>query len=235
MVQARVKIIVLVFLCVMAAAAVSGYFVFKVDEVTFTGNIHYDDEQMETYIFGGHAPNALLYELFGDKDKEIPFIQRYDVDVEWPNKLSVTVYEKAIIGYVSYMGCNMYFDRDGTVVESSKEYYEGVPEISGLPFSSIVLDTKLDIGNDMLYRQILEITQSFRKYELSIQKVYFDKDFEATLYMGDIIVKLGNIDDCSDRLYALKQMSDKLEGMKGTLYLSDYDGSESSVIFKKDG
>lgn len=56
----------------------------------------------------------------------------------WPNKMNVAVYEKAIVGYISYMGCNMYFDKDGIVVESSSENYEDVPQITGLDFKSIV-------------------------------------------------------------------------------------------------
>ena len=46
----------------------------------------------------------------------------------------ITVYEKAVIGYIRYMGCNMYFDKDGIVVESSTETFEKVPEIIGLKF-----------------------------------------------------------------------------------------------------
>ena len=34
----------------------------------------------------------------------------------------VTIYEKAIVGYVKYMGCNMYFDKDGIVdIEALKD------------------------------------------------------------------------------------------------------------------
>ena len=100
---------------------------------------------MNQFIFGGDNPNILFYVLFGEKDKEITFVQKYDVDIEWPDKLTVTVYEKPIVGYISYMGCNMYFDKDGKVVESSSASYENVPQIEGLEFKSIVLNSKLTI------------------------------------------------------------------------------------------
>lgn len=230
----KIKIILLVLSCVLLLAGTGVYFLFRVNSVEYTGNRHYDETQLNQFLFGGHPPNALLYMLFGDKEKEIPFIQRYDVEVLWPDKMSVTVYEKAIVGYISYMGCNMYFDKDGIVVESSSEYYEGVPEISGLSFRSIVLDSKLDVGNDAVFGQILELTQAFDKYDLDINKVYFNAAYEVTLHMGDIKIMLGSAADCTDKLYALKQMSGKLSDMRGTLYLSDYNGSESSIIFKKE-
>jgi hypothetical protein len=47
-------------------------------------------------------------------------------------------------------------------------------------------------------------------------------------------VELGSVDDCTEKLFALKQMEDSLKGMKGTLYLSDFNGNTSSVIFKKE-
>lgn len=230
----RIKIILLVLSCVLLLAGTGVYFLFRVNRIEYTGNRHYDETQLNQYLFGGHPPNALLYMLLGNKEQKIPFIQRYDVEIEWPDKMAVTVYEKAIVGYISYMGCNMYFDKDGIVVESSSEYYEGVPEISGLSFRSIVLDSKLDVGNDAVFGQILELTQAFDKYDLDINKVYFNAAYEVTLHMGDIKILLGSAADCMDKLYALKQMSGKLTDMQGTLYLSDYNGSESSIIFKKE-
>lgn len=100
------------------------------------------------------------------------------------------MYEKAIVGYVRYMGCNMYFDKDGIVVESSTDLYENVPEIDGLNFNSIVINTKLDAGNSEIYNTILDLTQSFDKYDINVDKVYFDSSYNITLYMGDVKVSL---------------------------------------------
>lgn len=44
------------------------------------------------------------------------------------------MYEKNIVGYVHYLGKNVYFDKDGIVVESSDQEIEGVPLIKGLTF-----------------------------------------------------------------------------------------------------
>ena len=124
-------------------AAVAGmlfgvtYKVFEADTIEFVGSTHYSDEELKKYIFGGDYVNLLYFRIFGQKDTKIPFIQKYDVETDWPDRLYVTVYEKAIVGYVRYMGCNMYFDKDGIVVESSTDLYENVPQIDGLKFESI--------------------------------------------------------------------------------------------------
>ena len=182
-------------------AAVAGmlfgvtYKVFEADTIEFVGSTHYSDEELKKYIFGGDYVNLLYFRIFGQKDTKIPFIQKYDVETDWPDRLYVTVYEKAIVGYVRYMGCNMYFDKDGIVVESSTDLYENVPQIDGLKFDSIVINTKLDVGNADIYNTILDLIQSFDKYDIDVDKVYFDASYNITLYMGDVKVSLGNSKD----------------------------------------
>lgn len=55
-------------------------------------------------------------------------------------------------------------------MESSSENYEDVPQITGLDFKSIVLDAKLEVGNDAVFSQILELTQAFDKYQLGVKR-----------------------------------------------------------------
>ena len=156
------------------------------------------------------------------------------MEISWPNKMVVTVYEKPIIGYVNYMGCDMYFDKDGVIVESSTKTLSGVPQVTGLSFKSIVLNAKLEVSNPSVFSEILELAQSFDKYEITVDKIYFDSSNEVTLYMGDIKVLLGTCDELVDKLNELKQMSPDLVGRKGTLHLENYTTDTSGFIFKEE-
>lgn len=227
------RVIITTVVVIAALVGVSAY-VFRATSIEYIGGTHYAAGELNESIFGSDTPNILFYMLFGDKDKEIPFVQQYDVDVQWPDKLTVTVYEKPIVGYISYMGCNMYFDKDGTVVESSSAIYENVPQIEGLVFKSIVLNSKLEIDNISIFADILELTQAFDKYQLGIKKIYFDTSYNVTLYMNDVKVELGQLSDSSEKLFVLKQMENSIKDLKGTLDLSEYNGNNASVIFKKE-
>ena len=227
------KVIIIIFIVIAVLIAASTY-IFRAASIEYIGGTHYSPSEMNQFIFGGDNPNILFYVLFGEKDKEITFVQKYDVDIEWPDKLTVTVYEKPIVGYISYMGCNMYFDKDGKVVESSSASYENVPQIEGLEFKSIVLNSKLEIDDMSVFNTILELTQAFDKYQLGIRKIYFDSSYNVTLYMNDVKILLGKAENSAEKLFALKQMENSIKDMKGTLYLSDYDGNNSSIIFKKE-
>ena len=219
---------------ILIAVGIAVYIGFQAESITYAGNSHYSDEEMTEKIFGKDKPNVLLYKLFGNKKKTIPFIQKYDVEIQWPKKMYITVYEKSVIGYIRYMGCNMFFDKDGIVVESSTESYDKVPEIIALKFNSIVLGSKLDVGDDDIFRQILDLTQSFDKYDLDVSKVYFDSSDNLILYIEEVKVYLGNSDDYTDKLFELKQMETKFSGLKGTLYMQDYTKDSNAIIFKKD-
>ena len=193
----------------LIAACAAVYFGFRTDKITYVGNSHYSNEEMTSRIFGNDTPNTVLYTLFGNKKKTIPFIQKYDVEIQWPRGMYITVYEKAVIGYIRYMGCNMYFN-------------------------SIVLDSKLEVGDDEVFRHILDLTQSFDKYNLDVSKVYFDSSDNVILYIDEVKVYLGKSDDYTDKLFELKQMETKFAGLKGSLYMQDYTKDSSSIIFKKD-
>ena len=237
MAKARKKkrlFIISTIVAALIAACAAVYFGFRTDKITYVGNSHYSNEEMTNRIFGNDTPNTVLYTLFGNKKKTIPFIQKYDVEIQWPRGMYITVYEKAVIGYIRYMGCNMYFDKDGIVVESSTETFEKVPEIIGLKFNSIVLDSKLEVGDDEVFRHILDLTQSFDKYSLDVSKVYFDSSDNVILYIDEVKVYLGKSDDYTDKLFELKQMKTKFAGLKGSLYMQDYTKDSSSIIFKKD-
>ena len=237
MAKARKKkrlFIISTIVAALIAACAAVYFGFRTDKITYVGNSHYSNEEMTNRIFGNDTPNTVLYTLFGNKKKTIPFIQKYDVEIQWPRGMYITVYEKAVIGYIRYMGCNMYFDKDGIVVESSTETFEKVPEIIGLKFNSIVLDSKLEVGDDEVFRHILDLTQSFDKYNLDVSKVYFDSSDNVILYIDEVKVYLGKSDDYTDKLFELKQMETKFAGLIGSLYMQDYTKDSSSIIFKKD-
>lgn len=229
----HIWIIVPAAAALIAVIAAAAAFVFQVDTIEYIGDDHYSDEELTDKLFGSSKPNALLYFIAGRQNhKEIPFIQKYEVEIKWPSKMIVTIYEKPVIGYVNYMGCNMYFDRDGTIVESSTRVLSGIPLISGLQFKEIVLGSRLDVGNPDIFGRILELTQSFDKYELSADKIYFDSSGNVTLTIGEVRIMLGDCDNLTDKLFELKQMMPQLEGRKGVLHLEDFTEDTSSTIFK---
>ena len=126
----------------------------------------------------------------------------------------------------------MYFDKDGYVVESSSVKTAGVPQITGLDFSYVVLGEALPVDNSQVFESILSITKLLQKYELSADKIFFNKANEITVYFGEVKVALGsNSGVLEDKLMLLPNLLSSLEGKSGTLQMQSYDEG-GRYIFK---
>ena len=223
-------VIIILLVAVILASA-------RIKTIKVIGNNRYTSEEMVSKVFSDRWDTNAFYCFWKDKTKphkQIPFVQRYDINWEGPLAVSITVYEKNIVGYVDYMSSHMYFDKDGIVVESTTENLEGIPRIMGLTFGSIVLYKELPVQNMHVFNDILNLTGSLSDNEIKCDEIAYDDLLNATLKMGDIQVYLGSNKDMEMKIYTLKDILPNLEGLKGTLNLSDYNEStdHESYIFR---
>ena len=211
--------------------------IYTIDTVTIEGNIHYTNEEIQNMIMGDKWGQNSVYLSMKYKNKEIkdiPFIETMDVTILSPHAVKITVYEKAMAGYVEYMDQFFYFDKDGTIVESSNVRTMGIPQILGLDFDHIVLYEKLPIENETIFKQILDVTQLLNKFDINVDKIYFDKDYNITLYFGDARVKLGSTDYIDEKVMKLKSILPQLEGKKGVLRMENYSTDMEKITFELD-
>lgn len=210
---------------------------FRTTQIEYEGNTRYTSEELTNYIFGGkYNVNTLIYYFFTNKREKavIPFVQDYEVSVDWPNKLNIKIYEKSIIGYIRYMGFNLYFDKDGIVVDSSKEQLEGIPEVTGMDYNNVVLHSKLEVENEQVFTILLEIVQLCEKYTIPVKKVFFDQNYDVVLYVDKIKIILGDKSTITEKIYEVSQMMPQMQGLIGTLHMENFTEDTSSIIFKKE-
>ena len=206
----------------------------SITEVTVTGNERYTDEQLIQMLFPDKASRNTVFCYARDRLKEhekIPFVEDYEIVFQSPSKVEIIVYEKSVVGYVSYMSSYMYFDKDGIVVESANQKLPGIPWITGLKFGHIALYQKLPVENQEIFQEILNLTQILSIYELAVDKIQYNSFGEATLYMGDIEVILGDNEGLNGKIAELSDMLPQLSGLSGTLYLDNYDESNASAMY----
>ncbi len=230
----------LLLLGISAALLGAGYYVrvtYTIQNVYVTGNIHYTQEEIQEIVMDGPLGNNSLYLSLKYKNKgieDIPFVDVMDVSILSPDTIRITVYEKALAGYVEYMDSFMYFDKDGYVVESSQIRTEGVPQITGLQFSSCTLGQKLPVEREDIFAGIMDLTKLLSKYELSPDRIYFRDYTEITLYFGDVRVALGAGNDLEEKLMVLPTFLENLEGKKGVLRMENYNIDAKTTVFEMD-
>ncbi len=226
----------IVIVC-LAAAALVVVSVFRVQNVSVEGNVHYTSEEIEAMVLTDRLSYNSLYLSLKYRNKEIrdiPFIETMSVRVDSTDSITIRVYEKSVAGYVEYMGRYMYFDRDGIVVESSETRTEGIPQVTGIRFDHVVLYEALPVKNTDIFQEILSITQMLSKHQITTDKIYFNESNEITLYFDNIRAKLGK-DNLEEKVMRLEQILPNLSGESGVLDLQNYSEDRKNVTFQKDG
>lgn len=210
---------------------------FKILHVEVTGNDHYTVQEIKDFVMDGpYGDNSIfLYLKYNDKSiDDIPFIEKMDVKIISPTHIRIDVYEKALAGYIEYLGHYVYFDREGIAVESSTEAIKGIPFVTGLEFDHVVLHQSLPAKNDKIFAKILSITQLLTKYSIPTDRIYFDNDENITLYYGDVRIYVGTDKYIDEKINELSLLLPKLEGYKGVLHMENYKGEGGNFTLEKD-
>lgn len=207
------------------------------ENAVYIGNERLTTQELEKSIFGeGMEINPFVFwvrNTFFDNET-IPFVEKYEVEMESLTKVKVTVYEKSIVGYILYMGTYMYFDKDGIVVENSSVEYEDVPKITGIVFNNIILHEVIPLDNEKTFDVILDVTQQIKKYDIAVKKINISELLEVTLYIGNFRVKLGNDGRFSEKISTLADILPNMKDIPGELDMTEYNENDSGYIFKKD-
>jgi cell division protein FtsQ len=209
---------------------------YKVTNIYVSGNTHYTNEEIIDMVMTDGLSHNSLYLSFKYRDKSIegvPFVEKMDVDILSPDTIRINVYEKAVAGYISYLGHYMYFDRDGIVVESSMEPSSLVPQVMGLDFNYVILYEKLPVDNETVFAEILDITQLLDKYSLHANKIFFDNEYNVYVYFDDVEVSLGTSSYIDEKIIQLQYILPNLEGKKGILEMKDFDEDTKNITFEE--
>ena len=227
----------------LAALIIAGAIAYNYVEKTYTvttiyvtGNTHYTESEIIDMVLVDKLSRNSLYLGMKYRNRSIdniPFIEKMSVDILSHNTIRINVYEKAVAGYIAYLGRYIYFDREGIVVESSLEPSDNVPEVMGLSFDYVIMHEKLPIDNEKVFEEILDITQLLEKYSLNADKIFFDSDYNMYLYFGEVEVSLGTEDYIDEKIIQLRYILPELEGKRGILEMKDYDIDTKNVTFEE--
>ena len=209
----------------------------RVKAVIVEGNIHYSDDQIAAMVMDGYLGDNTIYLYLKYRDKEIkdvPFIETMSVSIDSRDTIRITVFEKSLAGYVEYMDRYIYFDRTGTVVESSQVLTSGIPLVTGLSFDHCVLYEPLPVEDPGMFEKVLDISQLMEKYGMQADRIHFALDGSLVLFFGDVEVYIGDDEFIDEKVMVLPDIIRKLGDQKGVIDLSDYTGGDTITFEKSD-
>lgn len=230
--------LIVILLVLSVAALVAVRYIknnYTVKNIIVEGNVHYTSDEIIKFVTEGDFGNNSLYLSRKYKNREIkdiPFIETINVTIESKDSIHIYVYEKALAGFMEYLGRYVYFDKDGVVVEVSSVITKGVPEVVGLKFDYVVLYEKLPAKNESVFTRVLNLTKLMTKYKVMAQKVYFKDNGETVLYEDNIIINLGTDDNLDVKIMNLPPILENLVGKSGVLKMENYNENTKRVSFE---
>lgn len=228
---------VIITLLIIAGICSYGYFGCKIKHVEIKENRLYEEEKIKQLVLNDKYSWNALYVYFKykfTKVDKLPFIDTVEVKLTSPNSLTFTVYEKGMLGYIyQEKNCkNIYFDKDGVVIESSVKVIPDVPNIIGLSCEKIKTMEKLQFKHKKSLDDLLSITKIMKKYEFAPNTITFLETGNIVLDFGDIKVNLGKPVKLTEKVTRLQKIYPMLEGKKGVLRLDAWSEETRDIPFE---
>ena len=153
-------------IAVLLLAGVIFFFTYyQVDEVQVMGSSHYSEKQIKKMVLRGPmASNSVLAPLIYTKKntKDVPFVEGYTVTRLNRHTICVSVKEKDIVGCIPYLDSYIYFDRNGTFIESSTERNEKIPFFDGIKVKHVIYNEELPIKDKMVMNTAVALSTIFQ-------------------------------------------------------------------------
>lgn len=210
------------------------YFAFHIDTVKVEGTNIYTEDEIEACVFARkYSDNELLLLLYNKifGINKLPFVEDIDIDYKDRNTVLLHVYDKAISGCIKYMGQYVYFDKEGTVLESLPRRRQEVPLVSGIKFGDFSIGEKFKVEDDSLFDAIMNVSQLINHYEISIKRIHIN-DGDIMLYSGNVQVHLGKKKLYNDQLAVLSEVLNTTNKKKlsGTIDMENYNTGDKIVL-----
>lgn len=212
---------------------------FSLEEITIQGSEYYSEEDIrEKLVTEFIDRNTLLFYLryhLGNGNT-IPFIQQIDVEIKSNSSVLVQVYEKRMTGCIKNMNEYIYFDKDGSVMEVSKERLDGIPFFTGLQAKEYALYEKLEVSDDSIFSTILTFSQLMERYSLPIERIHISSLSGVTMYAGGVKILLGKQKMYDEAVAELNHMLPKVLELEqeGTIDMRTFEEGQATTIFKPD-
>lgn len=229
------KLIMTIFLIIFLVVLV---FNVKVSNIDIVGNEKISDIEVAKKIFEKPYDNISIVLYFKDKfmkKKQIPIVSNYEIEWQTPFSITINILENPVIGFVRKDLKNIYFDKNGNICEVSNYRRDGIIEVIGLSFKENDVLEKIQLNDEKLLNAILNISSYLKENNIKAELLEINNKNEIHVYIGNIEVNLGNVQNMEIKLQRLVDIYPKIADYSGVLDLKDAKDNmiDEQYIFKK--
>lgn len=223
---------------VLLLAGVIFFFTYyQVDEVQVMGSSHYSEKQIKKMVLRGPmASNSILAPIIYTKKntKDVPFVEGYTVTRLNRHTICVSVKEKDIVGCIPYLDSYIYFDRNGTFIESATERNEKIPFFDGIKVKHVIYNEELPIKDKMVMNTAVALSTIFLKNDKIPDHIEFSDDGQISLLYGDITVKLGKDEYLEDKMTRVLAILPLISDKKGILHAENVNDNSKMITLEQE-
>ena len=125
------------------------------------------------------------------KVRDIPFVDRIDIDIISPSTVRVNIKEKPLDGCIYYKKKNVYFSKEGMIETVSGRDIENVTRINGVVLTHSTEGKQVLAKNQLGLDLSLSLLREMDKYGIHADSIEVDDRSAITAVFGDVRVKLG--------------------------------------------
>lgn len=225
--------IVIIFLIIISMP------IFAIDSIIIIGAKSLTEENVLASTGLDDNPNFFFFSSKKAKNelKNNPYIEDVSVKKIFPSSVSVQVHERDVVAYVEDKGNFIYIDRDGRVLDVSKNFTKRLPVIVGLDYNYYTVGEVLDIDNNSSFKAVVTLSNLFTAYDLETEIIRVDigDENDIHLFIYNVDVTLGSVRDANEKIKTLKGILEaypELKTERGYLNLDEpYTGYAASFRF----
>lgn len=208
------SILIGVLICSIVGIILLAAPIWYVNPIIIEGGSYYDNKEIlsEAGLWSGMHILQLNKKRSTKQLLNLPYLDKAQISVTYPNKVKITILERKPIGYVPFSGTYLCIDKTGRVIDQkeSQEQYD-LPVVEGLRFSKFVLGEQLDVDNEEGIMATIEMTTLMEKYSLLDKAVKIDvEDIDRIhLYINSLDVIIGEMSDLDKKIQWLCEIIDQ--------------------------
>lgn len=209
-------------------------FALKIETIKVEGTKIYSEQEIIDSVFTRKFSDnelffAVYHKLFGIN--KLPFVEDIEVSYENRNTVTLHVYDKTISGCIQYMGQYVYFDKDGTVLQSMNENTQNALVVTGITFGKFTVGEVFQVKDKSMFSTIMNLSQLVSHYDIPVSRIHMSNG-EVILYSGDIEVYLGKKKLYDDEMSALSGVLETTtkEKLAGTIHMENFEAGDKIIL-----
>lgn len=230
------KLKILLALCIILLILMTGIIIgqCQIKDIIINGNITYTKDEVEAAVRENCLDNTVFYTVLScfNKNAYLPFIEELDITFLGKNQILVEVKEKMRAGMIQEMSEFCYFDKDGTLLETSSVRIKDVPLITGLQMNECILNQKIEPKEQDVFPVILKMAQLIIKYEIPVSEIQFNTLSDIRIRSNSIWISFGDIKEVDAKMAELPAVLESLYGKQGELNMEHFSEDNKVISFK---